>query len=162
VKKLLSDFVRVLSLQFVVVLLIISLFVLGYIFRKDALIAYHRWGEQSSQKSMRQHSQPRPDEKYRQYSRKFQEHRKALINLGYLEERDFDTKYLKIFSPRTEAMLAEFRKIYPGYSYGVGGGRGLQITCRPETMPTWESLVKKYDVPPDEPNQPIAPAETPR
>lgn len=160
-KKLLSDLVRVLSLQFIVVLLIISLFALGYFFRKDALIAYHRWGEESSRKAMIQHSQPRPDEKYRQYSRKFQEHRKALIELDYLEERTFDTKYLKMFSPRTEAMLAEFRKIYPGCSYGVSGGRGLQITCRPETMPTWESLVKKYDVPSDEPNRPIAPKEKP-
>ena len=158
-KKLLADLVRALSLQLVIGLLLIGLFALGYIFRNDALIAYHRWGEQSSQKAMRQHSQPRPDEKYRRYSRKFQKHRKALINLGYLEERTFNTKYLKMLSPRTEAMLAEFRQIYPGYSYGVGGGRGLQITCRPETMPTWESLIAKYDVPPDEPNQPAAPAE---
>jgi len=158
-KKLLADLVRALSLQLVVVLLLISLFVLGYIFRNDALIAYHRWGEKSSLRAMMRHSRTQSDKKYRRYSNRLSRHEKALIRLGYYEQRSFNTKYLKARSPQFENMLAEFRKIYPGYSYGVGGGRGLQITCRPETMPTWEALVEKYDVPPDEPDQPAAPAE---
>ena len=159
-KKLLPDLVRVLSIQLVVVLLIIGLFALGYIFRKDILISYHRWGMQSSLKAMSRPAQSNPDKRSR-YGDKFQRHEKALINLGYLEERDFNTKYLKINSPQIETMLAELRKIHPRSSYSVGGGQGITITCRSEMMPTFVSLVDKYDVRPDEPNQPAAPAKIP-
>jgi hypothetical protein len=144
-------------------LLVIGLFALGYVFRKDILITYHRWGEKSSLKAMRQHSQPTPDEKFNRYSQKLQKHQKALIELGYYEERTFNTKYLRLNSPRTEKMLAEFREIYPGCSYSCGSGKDyIRITDIPERMPTWESLFAKYDVPSDEPNQPAAPAKTPR
>ena len=160
-KKLLSDLVRVLSLQFVIVLLLIGLFAFGYIFRKDILITYHRWGVRSSLNAMRRRAQSAPDKGYGRYDQRFNDHQKALIDLGYLEERTFNTKYLKLNSPQTEKIFAEFRKIYPGCSYQIGGRQGLTITCRLETMPTWESLVEKYDVPPDEPNQPIAPAKLP-
>ena len=161
-KKLLADLVRALSLQFVIVLLLIGLFVLGYAFRKDILIAYHRWGEKSSLKAMMRHSKPRPDKKYERYSNRLSNHKKALIRLGYYEERTFNTKYLKLYSPRTEKMLAEFRQIYPGCSYGCGSGKDyIRITDLPERMPTWESLFEKYDVPPDDPNQPVAPAKSP-
>ena len=160
-KKLLTDLVRVLSLQFVILLLLIGLFALGYVFRKDILITYHRWGEKSSLKAMRQHSQPTPDEKFNRYSRKLQKHQKALIELGYYEERIFNVKYLKARSPQIEKLFAEFREIYPGCSYTCGWGKNLTITDIPERMPTWESLFEKYDVPSDEPNQPNAPAKTP-
>ena len=155
-KKLLPDLFRVLSIQLVVVLLIVGLFALGYIFRKDILITYHRWGMHSSLKAM-----SRPAQSNRRYGDKFQRHENALIDLGYLEERTFNTKYLKINSPQIEKMLAELRKIHPRPSYSVGGGQGITITCRSEMMPTFVSLVDKYDVRPDEPNQPAAPAKIP-
>ena len=159
-KKLLADLVRALSLQLVILLLLISLFVLGYIFRNDAQIAYHRWGERSTLGAMMRHSKPQPDQKYRRYADRHWKHRKALIRLGYYEDRSFNTKYLKAISPQFEKMLAEFRKIYPGCSYSCGSGKDcIRITDIPERMPTWETLFAKYDVPPGEPNQPVAPAE---
>jgi hypothetical protein len=30
------------------------------------------------------------------------------------------------------------------------------ITDRPERMPTWDSLIRKYDVPPNDSNQPVS------
>ena len=159
-KKLLTDLVRALSLQLVIVLLLISLFVLGYIFRNDALVAYHRWGEKSSLRAMVRHYKPHPDKKYERSAIRHWKHQKALIQLGYYEQRSFSNKYLKAGSPQTEKMLAEFRQIYPGSSYSCGPGKDcIRITDRPERMSTWESLIIKYDVPPDEPNQPAASAE---
>ncbi len=158
-KKLLADLVRALLLQFVIVLLLISLFVLGYIFRNDALIAYHRWGEKSTLKAMGRHYKPQPDKKYRQYADRHIKHRKALVRLGYYEERIFKVKYLKAGSPQIEKLFVEFRELYPGCSFTCSVGKDLTITDIPERMPTWESLFTKYDIPPDEPNQPAVPAE---
>ena len=161
-KKLLADLVRALSLQFVIVLLLIGLFVLGYIFHKDVLIAYHKWGEKSSLKAMRRHSQPTQAKEYKRYADRHSNHKKALIRLGYYEERTFNTKYLNVRSSQFEKMLAEFRQIYPGCSYSCGSGKDyIRITDLPERMPTWESMIEKYDVHPDDPNQPIAPAKSP-
>jgi hypothetical protein len=91
VKKLLADLVRALSLQLVIVLLLIGLFVLGYVFRNDALIAYHRWGEKSSLKAMVRHSRPQPDQKFGRYADSLSKHQKSLIRLGYYEQRSFNT-----------------------------------------------------------------------
>ena len=43
-------------MQFVVLLLIIGLSALGYYFRKDILVSYHKWGQESALKSMRKYS----------------------------------------------------------------------------------------------------------
>jgi hypothetical protein len=79
-----------------------------------------------------------------------------LIDHGYLEERKFQYKFLTYRAPQTQAMIEEFRRIYPRSCYDIGWGKMLIITDRPERMPTWESLFRKYDVPPTDSNQPAA------
>lgn len=83
-----------------------------------------------------------------------QKHQKALIELGYLEERTFETKYLTISSPQANKMTSEYMERYPrGSSGSIAWGKALTITDLPEMMATWEELIKKYDVPPDDPNE---------
>ena len=82
-KKLLKDLAKVLSMQFVVLLLIIGLFALGYYFRKDILISYHKWGQESARKSMRKYGRITTREEsdlYEKYVGKLQKHQNALIS----------------------------------------------------------------------------------
>ena len=69
-KKVMSDLIRVLSMQFLVLLLILGLFAIGYFFRKDIQISYHKWGENAALKGLSKHSAANPDSKYEQYSMK--------------------------------------------------------------------------------------------
>ena len=157
-KKLFSDLVRVLSWQFVVLLLIIGLSVIGFSFRKDILISYHKWGQESAFKSMRKFGSPSTESDFRRiekYSERRQKHEEALIEIGYLSERIFETKYLGAFSPEFKKVLTEFNDRHPHCSYSAGdrGNLKISITCRKDFMHTMEELIKKYDVPPDDPNQ---------
>ena len=100
-------------------------------------------------------STERDFDRYEKYSRKSEEHKNALIELGYLEERIFETKYLEAYSPEMNEATEEFRGKYPKCSYSIGGIREdnkIRITCPTEMMPTWEELIEKYDIPPDDPN----------
>jgi len=160
-KKLASDLLRIFSMQLAIVLILTCLVVVGYLCRKRILITYHRWGIQSSLKAMRWAAKPTSGEKFRRQSERLTGHQKALISLGYLEERTFHTEHIKMNSPQTEKIFAEFRERYPRASYTVSWGQALTITDRPERMPTWEALVRKYDVPPEEPGPPIATEEQP-
>lgn len=156
-KKLLSDLARVLSMQFIVLLLIIGLFSLGYYYRKDIQISYHKWGQESALKSMRKYGSPSTEKdfnRYDKYSQKFKKHEEVLIEIGYLSERIFETKYLEAYSPEMNKVIEKLRKRYPKCSYSMGG-RGenkIRIICPTEMMPTWEELIEKYDIPPDDPN----------
>ncbi len=140
-------------MQFVVLLLIIGLSAIGYYFRKDIQISYHKWCQESALKSMRKYSMQDEERKSNRAEDRFQKHEKALIDLGYLEERIFDTKYLTVYTPEFEKMLAEFNERHTNCSYGIGdrGEHKISITCRKEWMPTMEELIEKYDVPPDDP-----------
>jgi len=152
--KLLNDLSRVLLKQFLVLLLIIGVFALGYFFRKDIQISYHKWGEASALKSMRKYNM-QDQEKYQRIQDKFDKHRNALIKLGYLEKRLFETEILSVGTPEFEKVLAEFRERHTNCSYSIGdrGEHKISITCRKDFMPTWEELIKKYDVPSDNPNE---------
>lgn len=156
-RKLLHDLIRILSLEFIIILTLAGLVTLGYLFRKPLSITYHRLGQRSALRAMRRAVRPemRP-EYYSKHGKRIQHHQEALIRLGYLEERRFQTKFLTSKSPRTEAMFEEFRRRHPGSSYSVGWSKTLSITDRPERMPAWESLVREYDVPPTDSNQPAA------
>jgi hypothetical protein len=158
-KKTARDIVLILSLQCSVVLILAGLVTLTYVYRKPLLITYHKHGQRSAQKAMRRSWESKgPHDKYLRQHQRWQRHRKALIDLGYLERRKFNTQYLKANSPQTEKMLEEFRRHHPRASYSVGGREGLAITDRPSRMPTWESLIRKYDVLPSDPCQPTNPA----
>jgi hypothetical protein len=154
-KKLFSDLVRVLSMQFIVLLLIIGLFIIGFSFRKDILISYHKWGEQAAYDAYKKLSAKTRGEEAQPYIENAHRHQDALVELGYLEERTFDTKYLTVYTPEFKKMLEEFIERHPHCSYSVGdrGKNKISITCRKEWMPLMEELFKKYDVPPDDPNQ---------
>jgi hypothetical protein len=159
-KKTARDIVLILSIQLVIALVLIGLVTLIYVYRKPLLITYHKYGQRSARKAMRRSWDPKgPLDKYKRQQQRFLHHRKALIDLGYLERRQFNTQYLKANSPQTEKMLEEFRQRHPSASYSVGGRPGLTITDRPARMPTWERLIRKYDVPPSDPCQPTAPAK---
>ncbi len=154
-RKLLTDLAKVLSMQFVVLLLIVGLSALGYYFRKDILISYHKWGQESAIKSARKYSSQATKNQYNRYEEKFQRHQKALIDLGYLEERTFNTKYLTAFTPEFQKMLLEFRERHPRCSYSVGDRQNhkIWIAIQKDLMPVMEELITKYDVPPDDPNE---------
>ncbi|MBN2589532.1 MAG: hypothetical protein JXA96_06705 [Sedimentisphaerales bacterium] len=157
-KKLLSDLGRVLLRQFVILLIIIGIFALGYIFRKDIQIKYHKWGEESALKSIRKCGTPSTEKDFNQiqkYSQKLQRHQNALIEIGYHEERIFETKYLGAFSPEMHKAAEEYSERYPESMYSIGerGEHKIAITCPKDMMPTWEELIEKYDVLPDDPNK---------
>jgi len=153
-RKLLHDLIRILSVEFIIILVLTGLVILGYLYRKPLFITYHRLGQRSALKAMRR-SEMQHD-RFNRHSDRFQRHRDALIRLGYLEERRFQPKFLTGKSPQNQAMIEEFRRIHPWSSYEIGWGKMLIIIDRPERMPTWESLIRKYDVPPTDSNQPDA------
>ena len=158
-EKLFKDLVNVLLKQFVVLLLIIVFVVIGYHYRKDIQIAYHKWGQESALKSMRKYGSPSSEDdfiRYEKYSQKLQSHQNALIEIGYLAKRTFNTKYLEAYSAEMQKATNEFVKIHPNSSLSfsgiVKGELKINITCRTDFMPAMEELIEKYDVPPVEPN----------
>ena len=164
-RKLLRDLVRILSVQFIIVLVLLGLAILGYLCRKPLFITYHRLGQRSALKAMRRASMSKTQrERISDHGDRLQHHMEALIRLGYLEERGFQPEFLTGESPRTQAMFEEFRRRHPHSSYNVGWrkGKALIITDRPERMPTWESLIREYDVPPIDSNQPAALEDLPK
>ena len=162
-RKLSHDLIRILSIEFIIILALAGLVTLGYLFRKPLFITYHRLGQRSALKAMRRAAMPEMRrDSYSKYGNRVQRHQEALIRLGYLEERRFQTKFLTSRSPQTEAMFEEFRRRHPGSSYSVGWSKTLSITDRPERIPTWESLVREYDVPPTDSNQPAAVENQPK
>ncbi|MCK4816912.1 hypothetical protein KA005_14175, partial [bacterium] len=129
--------------------------ILGYRCRKPLFITYHRLGKRSALKAMRRAAIPEMQrDSYRKHGDRLGHHQEALIRLGYLEERRFQPNFLTMRSPQTQAMIEEFRRRHPDSSYSIGWGKMLTITDRPERMLTWESLLRKYDVPPTDSNQP--------
>jgi len=156
-RKLLHDLIRILSLEFIIILVLVGLVTLGYLCRKPLFITYHRLGQRSALRAMRRVAKPEMQhESYSKHGDRLQRHTEALVRLGYLEERRFQPKFLTMRSPQTQAMIEEFRRRHPFSSYDVGWGKMLSITDRPERIPTWESLVREYDVPPTDSNQPAA------
>jgi hypothetical protein len=155
-RKILHDLVRVFLVEFIILLVLAGLVIFGYIYREHLFITYHRIGQRSALRAMRRASTPQMQhEHFTRQSERFQRHMNALIRLGYLEERRFQPKFLTSESPKTYAMIEEFRRRHPRSSYNIGWGKTLSIIDRPERMPTWESLIRKYDVPPSDSNQPI-------
>lgn len=156
--KKLKDFSRVLLTQLAVLLLIIGISALGYYSRKDIQISYHKWGHESALKSMRKLGSPSTESDFRRiekYSERRQKHKDALIELGYLEQRVFETKYIGAFSSEMRKAAEEFNVRYPGNSYSIGdrGEHKISITCKKIFMPVMEELIVKYDIPPDDPNK---------
>jgi hypothetical protein len=155
-KKLLSDLVRVLSMQFIVLLLIIGLSVIGFSFRKDILISYHKWGEQAAYNSYKKRSKQTISGKEAQmYVEIAGKHQDALVELGYFVEQTFDTKFLTLNSPQIRKMLDELagKQTRCSYYQNDDGTLHVTLTCQPKIMPMCMELFKKYDVPPDYPNQ---------
>jgi hypothetical protein len=157
-RKVLHDLARVFLVEFIILLVLAVLVTIGYLYRKPLLITYHRLGQRSALRAMHHAAMPQmQQERYRRHSERFQRHMEALIRLGYLEKREFQTKYLTSRTPQTQVMIEEFRRRHPRSSYNIGWGKTLIIIDRPERMRTWESLVRKYDVPPSDSNQPSVP-----
>ena len=146
-RKLSHDLIRILSLEFIIILALVGLLILGYLCRKPLFITYHRLGQRSALKAIQR-------DNYSKHGDRLQRHTEALVRLGYLEERRFQPEFLTMRSPQTQAMIEEFRRRHPFSSYDVGWGKTLTITDRPERMTTWESLIREYDVPPTDINQP--------
>ena len=120
--KLFKDLANVLLRQFIVLLLIIVFVFIGYHYRKNLQIAYHKWGHESALKSIRKYGSPSSEEdfnRYEKYSQKIQKHKNALIEIGYLEERIFETKYLAINYPQRKKVLDEFIKGSRDCSYSI-------------------------------------------
>jgi hypothetical protein len=158
-RKVLHDLARVFLVEFIILLVLVVLVILGYLYRKPLLISYHRLGQRSALKAMRR-TETQHDRFYR-HSDRLRRHTDALIRLGYLEEQSFQLKFLTSRSPQTQVMIEEFRRIYPRSSYSIGWGKMFTITDRPERMPTWDSLIRKYDVPPNDSNQPVSSKDPP-
>ena len=155
-RKLSHDLISILSTQLIVVLVLVGLVTLGFFYRKSMFIAYHRLGHRSALKAMRRAAtSDLQRDRYRKSVDRLARHEDALIRLGYLEQRRFQPEFLTGESRQVQAMLKEYRDRHPGCSYALGWGKGLIITDRPERMPTWESLIRKYDVPPTDPNQSV-------
>ena len=151
-RKLSHDLIRIFSIQIIIVLVLAGLVILGYLYRKPLLITYHRLGQRSALKAMRRTEMQH--DRFNYHSDRLFRHTDALIRLGYLEKRRFQPKFLTSRSPQTQVMIEEFRRRHPDSSYSIGWGKMLTITDRPERMLTWESLLRKYDVPPTDSNQP--------
>ena len=162
-RKLSHDLIRILSIEFIIILALAGLVTLGYLFRKPIFITYHRLGQRSALRAMQRAARPEMRlESYSKHGNRLQHHQEALIRLGYLEERRFQTKFLTSRLPQVQAMFEEFRRRHPDSSYSVGWSKTLSIIDRPERMPTWESLVREYDVPPTDINQPAAVENQPK
>jgi hypothetical protein len=166
-KKLLHDFIRILSAEFIVVLAILlvlaGLVSLGYVYRKPLIITYHKVGLRSAQKAMQRSATPKLQrESFERHSGRVGRHMKALVRLGYLEERSFQTEFLTAGSPQIQAMTEDFSRRYPHASCSFSWGKEFTVTDRPERMPTWESLIRKYDVPPIDSDQPAASENLPK
>ncbi len=162
-RKLSHDLIRILSLEFIIILALVGLLILGYLCRKYLFITYHRLGQRSALKAMqRTAATEMQHDRFNRHSDRLRRHMDALIRLGYLEKRRFQPEYLTMRSPQTQAMIEEFRRRHPDSSYDVGWGKTLTITDRPERMPTWESLVREYDMPPTDSNQPAASKDIPK
>ncbi len=146
-KKLLSEVFRVLRIHFVVLLLIIGIFALGYYFRRDIQISYHKFGMESVSNVIKKQNT------WTKYNERFEKHEKALIDLGYFTKQTFNIKFLTTNNPQRMKMIEEFMSRYPGSSYCIGVSDVLTITDRPERMPIWEELIEKYDVPFVDPNK---------
>ena len=157
-RKLSHDLIRVFSIQIIIVLVLAGLAILVYLYRKPLFITYHRLGQRMALTAMRHSTTPKSR---RRNSERFRHHMNILTRHGYLEERRFQYKFLTYRAPQTQAMIEEFRRIYPYSSYDIGWGEMLIITDRPERMPTWESLIRKYDVPPTDSNQPAPSKDLP-
>jgi hypothetical protein len=74
-------------------------------------------------------------------------HRRALIRLGYLEDRTF---IVSNPSPFTGGANRPKRVRGPEYMYGDPTAQGIdrvRIIGVKEEMPQWEALVRKYDTP---------------
>ena len=152
-RKILHDLVRVFLVELIILLVLAELVIFGYIYREHLFITYHRIGQRSALKAMRRTEMQH--DRFNRHSDRLQHHTDALIRLGYLEKRSFQLKFLTSRSPQTQVMIDEFRRIYPRSSYSIGWGKMFTITDRPERMPTWVSLIRKYDVPPTDSNQPV-------
>jgi len=162
-RKLLHDLIRILSIEFIIILVLAGLVISGYLCRKPLFITYHRLGQRSALRAMRRNVRPEMQrDSYSKHGNRLQHHQEALIRLGYLEERRYETKFLTMSSTQIQAMFEEFHRRHPRSSYSVGWSKTLSITDRPERMPTWESLVRKYDVPPTDVNQPAAVENQPK
>jgi len=156
-RKLLHDLVGILSVQFIIVLVLVALGSLGYLYRKPLFITYHRLSWRSAVKAMRRTpTSERQRKRISDHGDRAQHHKEALIRLGYLEKRSFQVEFLTATSPQTQAMFREFERRHPGAMSSGGWGKPFFIIDRPERMPTWESLIREYDVPPTDPNQPAA------
>jgi hypothetical protein len=156
--KISSDLFKLIRMQLVILLLIIGVLVTGYYFRKDALIFYHKWGQDAALKNIRKYGAPAPDKKYYQYNEKYRKHRDALIEIGYLAKKTFDVQYISANSPEMRKIMTEFSAKHPHVYYSVGaplGTKTVEIICPTKVMPAWEQLIKKYDVYTD-PNNPLA------
>jgi len=157
-RKLSHDLIRIFSIQIIIVLVLAGLAIPGFLYRKPLFITYHRLGQRLTLTAMQHSTTP---ESRRRHSERFQHHMNTLIRHGYLEERRFQHKFLTYRSPQHQAMIEEFRRIYPYSPYDIGWGKMLIITDRPERMSTWESLIQKYDVPPTDSKQPAASKDLP-
>lgn len=158
-RKLSHDLIRIFSIQ-IIILVLAELVILGYFYRKSLLITYHKLGQRSALKAMRRAEMQH--DRYNRHSDRFRRHRDALIRLGYFEERRFQPKFLTGKSPQNQAMIEEFRRIHPYSSYEIGWGKMLIIIDRPKRIPTWESLIRKYDVPLTDSNQPSDSRDPPK
>ncbi|UCF14013.1 MAG: hypothetical protein JSW59_11430, partial [Phycisphaerales bacterium] len=116
-RKLSHDLVRILSAQFIILFVLVGLVLLGYLCRKPLFITYHRLGQRSALKAMQNTATSKSQrDRYYKHVERLQHHKKALIQLGHLEERELQPKFLTSSSPQTETMLEDFRRRHPGCS----------------------------------------------
>jgi len=149
---------RVFLIEGTILLLVVAIAALGYTFRKPLRIAYHRNREKAAQNAMRKSWKPEgPHDSYKRYESRWLHHKKALLELGYRQRHTYHTQHLKQGSMQEEQLFEEFRTKYPRGSYTIGWGSDLDIEDLAERMPVWDQLIEKYDVPIDDPCQPVAP-----
>ena len=150
-----ANVLRVFLIEGVILLLIIGAATLVYTFRIPIQIAYHKNREKAALAGLGRSSgsEDAPD-----YGKRLQHHMEALVNLGYRQRHAYQTKHLQQGSVQEKQLFEDFRKKYPRSSYSVGWRpTGLEIEDLTERMPVWDELVKKHDVPIEDPCQPDAP-----
>jgi len=57
-RKLLHDLIRILSIEFIIILVLAGLVISGYLCRKPLFITYHRLGQRSALRAMRRNVRP--------------------------------------------------------------------------------------------------------
>ena len=120
--------------------------------RTPVLVAWHKWRMEAA---LRQAYELGPTRNQGAYIESHDFHRQRLVELGYLEHRDFSFRYIRTQTPEYRRLwkLLDQAFPFPGYIsvtsdwYQEPTPTVLHVWDRPENMPLREKFVQEHDVP---------------